>query len=358
VPKPNPYLERGSVHAKGEELDLHFLSVLPGHDSPRFRPEFYKPARAATTFQRTALAEWLTHVDEGAGRLTARVIVNRLWHHHFGEGLVRTPNDFGIQGERPTHPELLDFLARELADNGWRLKPIHRLIVTSQAYRQASRWDETRYAADPGNTLWWRRAPQRLEAEIIRDAMLAVSGSLNPEMYGPGIYPYMHPDAIATGSTSKWPKDVVDGPETWRRSLYVFVRRSVRMPFMEAFDQPDTVLSCGRRMVTTIPSQALALMNSRFVSEQAALFARRVLDEAGPDPDRWIPRAWELAFARTPSAGEIARVKAFLGEQEQTRRLVAAASEAEEPRSADPHFESVVDVCQVLLSANEFVYIN
>lgn len=358
VPKENPYLFRGNVNAKKEELGLGFLSVLPGHDSPRFQPEAYKPARAATTFQRTALAEWLTHVDEGAGRLTARVIVNRLWLYHFGQGIVRTPNDFGTQGERPSHPELLDYLAQELVRQDWQLKPLHRMIVTSAAYRQSAQWDGEKAAKDPGNYLVWRKAPQRLEGEIIRDAMLAVSGVLNPAMFGPGVFPYMHPAAIATGSTGKWPSDVTDGPETWRRSVYVFARRSVRMPFFEAFDQPDTVLSCGRRMVTTIPSQALALMNSRFVSEQAAHFAKRVLDEAGPTPEAWIPHAWELALGRAPRENEVARVQRFLGQQEESRHLLAAASEAEGAPAKDPAFEAVVDVCQVLLSLNEFIYID
>ncbi len=337
-------LARGNVEIKQEPVQLGFLSVLPGNDSPKFQPAVFKPAAdAATTYQRTALAEWLTNVDEGAGRLAARVIVNRLWMHHFGLGIVGTPNDFGTQGDPPSHPELLDWLARDLIEHGWTLKRLHKLMVMSAAYRQSSAFDEARSTVDPANRLLWRRTPQRLEAESIRDAMLAATGKLNPAMYGPGVFPFMHPDAIATGSTGKWPKDAVDGPESWRRSVYVYIRRSAMLPMIEAFDLPPTVISCARRSTTTTPTQALALMNSSFVQDQARYLAERLRTELGDDKAAWVRRGHDLALARPPRDAELAAATAFL------ERQAAGYGSME---------KALVDYCQVLLGLNEFVYVN
>ncbi|MEX2015897.1 MAG: DUF1553 domain-containing protein, partial [Candidatus Hydrogenedentales bacterium] len=345
-PKPAEsfLLARGNPDIKQEPVTLGFLAVLPGNDAPEFAPAVYKPEGADTTYQRTALAEWLTDIDNGAGRLLARVIVNRLWHHHFGRGIVDTPNDFGTQGARPTHPELLDYLAQELIANGWRLKPIHKLIMSSAVYRQGTAWDAERAATDPDNRLWRRREPLRLEAEIVRDATLAVSNCFNDQMFGPGIFPHMHPDAIATGSTDKWPKNIVDGPETWRRSVYIFQRRSARMPMMEVFDTPDMAQSCARRNTTTIPSQALAMMNSEFVRDQAARFAARLQKET--DGVDCIDRAFRLTFGRPTTEEEVARAQEFL-----------AAQAADYGGGVFAQKAALVDFCQVLLQSNEFLYV-
>ncbi len=342
-PATSYFLARGNPDLKGEEVTLGFLQVLPGGDAQEFAPARYRREDGETTYQRTALAEWLTDVENGAGRLTARVIVNRLWHHHFGRGIVGTPNDFGMQGDRPTHPELLDWLATELIADGWKLKPIHKVIVTSAAYRQSSAHDAGKDAVDPNNLYLWRREPLRLEAEAIRDSMLAVSGCLNATMFGPPIHPFMHPDAIATGSTNKWPKDVVDGPETWRRSVYINIRRSVLMPMMQSFDAPDATASCSRRNNTTVPTQSLAMMNSEFVSDQSVRFAERVMADAGEEIRNQVAHAYTLALARPASRLEIERGEAFLREQTEARGEYEIA---------------LADFCQVLLSLNEFVYVN
>lgn len=361
TPSDTYFLARGDPAAKREKMPLGFLSVLPGASSDRFRWTKIRPESATTTYQRTALARWLTDVDEGAGRLTARVIVNRLWHHHFGQGIVRTTSDFGTQGDAPSHPELLDWLATELVQHGWNLKYIHKLMVMSDAYQRNSAYDPDCAARDPDNRLLWRRTPQRLEAEIIRDATLAVTGCLNLRMYGPGVFPFMPPDAIATGSTAKWPKDAKDGPDTWRRTVYVFVRRSARMPMIEAFDAPDTVTGCGRRLSTVTPTQALALMNSEFVSDQAKYFAERILRDAGNSPESWVGRAYALALSRPPSNREIELAMDFILRQTQRHErdeTAKAQGDIYYIREEDPQYSALTDFCQVVLSLNEFVYID
>jgi hypothetical protein len=203
-----------------------------------------------TTYQRMALARWLTDVEHGAGALLARVIVNRLWQHHFGEGLVRTPDDFGATGSRPDHPELLERLAGELIRGGWRIKPIHRQILSSAVYRQSTAGDPAGMAVDADDHLLWHRRPTRLEAEALRDAMLAASGRLNSVMFGPPFRPRIPAEAISTRSNDAYPADIRDGPPVWRRSVYAFIKRSVPNPLAEVFDAPDSTAVCGRRNTT------------------------------------------------------------------------------------------------------------
>jgi hypothetical protein len=351
-PAESYLLARGDPKAKQETIDLGFLTVLPGGEATEFQPTVWKPETATTTYRRRALAEWMTDADRGAGALTARVIVNRLWHHHFGHGIVRTPNDFGMQGDRPSHPELLDWLAAELIRRDWSLKEIHRLIVLSNTYRQSTAFDSAKAAIDPDNRLFWHRRPVRLEAETVRDAMLAVSDCLNPEMYGPGVFPYVHPDAIATGSTGKWPVDVIDGSATWRRSVYIFIRRSARFPMLEVFDAPDTTSSCGRRIPTTTPTQSLALLNSRFVSDQAGHLAARLVEEAPDAAADRIRTAFMVILGRNPSDHELNRCASFLESQTQRYR------QRELESNLGPDRRALVDLCQTLLGLNEFVYIN
>jgi len=360
-PEKSYLLARGNPDAKSETVTLGFLRVLPGAEDARFDPATRRTAGATTTHQRAAMADWMMDVDHGAGRLAARVIANRIWGHHFGYGIVRTPNDFGTQGDRPSHPELLDWLAMELVENGWSIKHLHRIILHSATYQQSSEVNETALAKDPDNRLLWRRVPLRLEAEIIRDATLAVTNCLNLRMYGPGVFPQMPEDAIATGSTPKWPLDAKDGPDTWRRSVYVFVRRSARMPMIEAFDAPDTVVSCGRRLATVTPTQSLSMMNSVFSNEQAKFFADRIRKEVGDDREAWVRRAYELALNRQPSDFELAESVDFLLKQAQ-RHVRQEAQEAKTNyyalRDKDVDQAALTDFAQVVLSLNEFVYVD
>jgi cytochrome c553 len=350
-PEPAYLLRRGNPSDKQEELAPGFLQVVTPEQEQNAFYVSPAPATPGTTGRRAALARWLTDVEHGAGRLLARVIVNRLWHWHLGRGLVATPNDFGLQGERPTHPELLDWLAQTLIDGGWKLKRVHRLIVTSALYRQASQWRQGGEArapdtvsSDPDNRLWWRREPARLDAETLRDAVLQTSGCLNTTMFGPSVKPWMHKDAIATGSTTKWPTDVVDGSKTWRRSLYVFMRRSVRFPMLEVFDAPDATASCGRRLATTTPLQALALLNDPFVRDQAQRCAAGVKALAGADAGAQVDRVYALALLREPSAHERVRAIAFLAAQTALHQGDAGAA--------------LTDLCQVMFNLNEFLHVD
>ncbi len=336
-PQKSYLLLRGEASRQGPEVSLGFLSVLSKSDTV----EIHKPAGAKTTFQRTALAEWMTDVDGGAGRLLARVLVNRLWQHHFGEGLVRTPNDFGAQGERPTHPELLDWLAGRLIADGWKLKPLHKLLMTSAVYMQDDSYDEGRAIIDVDNRLWWRRRPLRLEAEALRDTILAVSGKLDMQMFGPAVKSALPPEATAgrnKDDSVKRPQE--DGRDQWRRSVYLFVKRSLPTPLLETFDAPEPNGSCGRRTESTVTTQALALLNDSFVRRQAGELARRVAASAGADSAARVKRAFALTLGRRPKDNEMDRALKFLG------------------RAGLKDDQALTNLCQVLLTLNEFVYID
>ena len=346
-PKKAYLLERGDPEREKEEVDCGVLGVLT-----RGVPSYLANRRS-----RLALAEWLVDVEQGAGALAARVLVNRLWQHHFGRGLVPTPGDFGLRGEPPTHPELLEWLASELIRNGWRLKVIHKLILMSAAYQQSIEHDERRAKLDPGNRLWWRREPARLEAEILRDSILSVSGTLNRKLYGPAVKPRMDPDAIvyADARYDQWPKDVNEGPATWRRSIYVFVKRSNLFPFLQTFDAPRAIGSCARRDLTTVPTQGLVLLNDVFVREQARLFAERILWEAAADPASRVTRVYQLALGRKPNQNELRKAEAFLEVQAKQYQDDLGPESTSLARSA---VSALVDFCQAMLAANEFVYVD
>ena len=285
-------------------------------------------------------------MEHGAGSLVARVIVNRVWQHHFGEGLVRSVNDFGIRGEKPTHPELLEWLTSEFVRSGWKLKPLQRLIMTSSVYLQDSRFDPAKAKVDPDNRLLWRRRPQRIESEILRDAILAVSGTLNPKMFGPAFKPPITPEAIqARNVTDPYPKDLKDTPETRRRSVYMFHKRVVQYPLMQAFDGPTALTSCGRRDVTTVAPQGLALLNDHFVRLRAEDFARRLKKEAGDGTADQVRIAWRFAFGRDPLPGELETSTAFIESQ------IAKRS----GKSSDL---ALADFCQMIFAMNEFVYVD
>jgi hypothetical protein len=346
-PEPSFLLGRGSVSDRKEAVTVGFLRVLTrgaaledylAHVRGRVRPGRDDEPVLGTTYGRAALAEWLTDCDRGAGALLARVIVNRLWQHHFGEGLVRTPDDFGTTGDRPAQPELLDCLASELIRVGWRLKPIHRIIMNSDAYRLGAAFDAANAAIDPENRTLWHRRPTRLEAEALRDAMLAVGGLLNPSMYGPPFRPTIPAEAIATRSKDAYPANVADGPEIRRRSIYAFIKRSVPNPAAEVFDAPDLTSACGRRNTTAVPTQNLALLNDPFVRECARVLARRSAEEAGAsEPDR-VRRAYELAIGRPPREVELRQALEFL--------------------SKSDNRDAWTDLCHVLFTLNEFLYID
>jgi hypothetical protein len=285
-------LSRGDRAQKQGAAEPGFLRVLSRTtDDGRWRVP--KPAGATTSFRRAALANWLTDTDAGAGALAARVVVNRLWHHHFGRGIVATVNDFGFQGDPPTHPELLEWLADDLVRHGWTLKRVHKLMVTSRTYRLAATASESGKKLDPDNRLWHHRPRRRLEAEAIRDALLAVGGRLDPTMYGPG--------TLDEGMR--------------RRSIYFTVKRSQLVPMLQVFDWPDTLTSAAARPTTVVAPQALLLLNSPHVRKCAEGFAGRLLDDGKRDPAAAVDRAYRLAFARQPSADEVKAGVAFLADR-------------------------------------------
>jgi hypothetical protein len=307
-------LARGSAATPGKEVHPRFPLVF-GSDLAAVTPELSKPSPDGKSLgRRRALAEWLTRRNHP---LTARVIVNRLWHSHFGKGLVPTPSDFGHTGLPCTHPKLLDYLARELVDSGWSLKHIHRLIVTSAAYRQSSRADRPEaVAVDPANTLLWRQNLRRLEAEAIRDAMLAVSGRLNREMHGRGIFPELSPAVLSTQSMPGRGWDKSPPAQRHRRSVYIFVKRTLGVPLLESFDMASPDTSQALRNTTTIAPQALILLNSDFSGEQAQAFADRLLSLPAEDVGARIRSAFRSALARLPSDPELTFAREFLARQE------------------------------------------
>jgi hypothetical protein len=354
-PKPAPswLFARGDFHDKSTPVELGFLTVLTRGRAPA---DYWKDARAAgeradTTYQRRALAEWVTDADRGAGALLARVIANRVWQHHFSEGLVRTPNDFGARGDRPSHPQLLEWLATDLVAHGWRLKRLHLTILLSATYRQGTAFDVDQAAADPDNRLLGRMRPRRLEAEALRDAMLAVGGTLNPAMYGPAVKAPIPADAmVARNLKDPYPTDVADGPAVRRRSVYLFHKRVIPNPLLQAFDIPDAQQCTGRRNVTTVAPQALALLNDPFVRARAGDFADRLTKEAGGNPARIVDRAYRLAFGRPPTEDERTAGIGFLAQRERERL-------ARDPKAAARRV-ALTDYCQALFGLNEFIYVD
>jgi hypothetical protein len=296
----------------------------------------------------------MTDLDQGAGALVARVIVNRVWQHHFGQGLVRTVNDFGTRCDPPTHPELLEWLTSEFTKGGWKLKPLHRLIMTSSAYLQDTTFDPEKAKIDPENRLLWRRRPQRLEAEILRDAMLAVSDTLNPQMFGPAVKAPIAPEAIqARNMKDPYPRDIKDTADTRRRTIYIFHKRVVQQPLMQAFDGPDAQASCGRRETTTVAPQALALLNDKFVRARAFNFAERITEAAANNPESKLKLAWRLALGRNASNDELAAAEDFVTTQSRQR-----LNRDTRTTQADAEHFALADFCQTLFALNEFIYVD
>ncbi|HWA98057.1 MAG TPA: DUF1553 domain-containing protein, partial [Pirellulales bacterium] len=298
-PPATHVLIRGNAGTPGDEVEPAFLSVLGGE-----KPQIAAPSKeASTSGRRLALARWLV---DPKNPLTARVMANRVWKYHFGNGIVKTTSDFGRSGIPPTHPQLLDWLAAELIDSGWSIKHLHRVIMQSAAYRRSSRIDRnTRGASiDPGNDLLWRQNLRRLEAEAIRDTILAVSGSLNSEMEGRGFFPQLGAEVLAGASKPGLGWELSSEPDRQRRSVYMFVKRSMVAPALDTFDYANTVQPLGERPITTVAPQSLMLLNDDFVLAQAAAFADRLEREASHDRPRQIERAYQLALERMPSEHE------------------------------------------------------
>ena len=307
--KETHFLRRGDTAQKEGTAAVSFLQVLMPDAEAQGTWLKLPAAGSRTSRRRVAFADWMTDVEKGAGGLAARVVVNRLWQHHFGRGIVATPSDFGVRGEAPSHPALLDFLANELIRGGWKLKPLHKMMVLSAAYGQSSTRDDK---ADSENTLFARFPVRRLEAEVIRDSILAAGGTLDLTMYGPG----------TLDEASR------------RRSVYFTMKRSKQIPALGVFDAPDGTAGVGERPSTTIAPQALHLMNNPHVRAAAKGLAKRASDGAKSDADA-VTRAYQLALCREPTKEELADAVAF----------VTGGTDA------------LADFCQVLFCLNEFLYL-
>ena len=332
-PPPTHLLIRGQAAAPGPRVGPGVPDVLA-----KVQPDFpTATAGAATSRRRLALAAWLT--DRG-NPLTARVIVNRVWQGHFGVGLVRSSNDFGTMGDPPTHPELLDWLAAWFVDHGWSLKALHRLILTSATYQMSVQNEPKHAAEDPENLFLWRRPYQRLEAEPIRDAMLAASGRLDRALYGPSMYPFVPREAIEAHSDpdTVWPP--FDESASDRRTIYAFIKRSLVVPMLDLLDLCDPSRSAARRNVSSVPTQALTLLNGDFVNRQARHLAARLEREAADDPAR-LDRAFALTLCRPPTAAERRTALAFLNEGD---------------GSTQSRHEALVQFCRAMFNTNEFMY--
>ena len=345
------FLDRGDWRTK-TKMDYQFVEVLMPTSDSTGKWLMDTPKEAKTSHSRRALAEWMTDTKEGAGRLLARVIVNRLWQHHFGKGIVKTSSNFGAQGAQPSHPELLDWLASDLVRNGWSLKRMHKQILMSAAYRQATTSENKKLKKDPTNQYLSYRSPVRLEAEIIRDSILAVSGMLNRQMFGKSIKPWIHTDAITTGSTRKWPTNVKDGPNTWRRSIYIYTKRSMLMPMMEAFDLPDSTRSCAVRNTTTVAPAALLMLNNEFIREQSRHLAIRVSNEAGNIPDDQIMKLYRIAFSRMATRDEVKLGIEFMDQQAR-----AYAGGSDKVIDDGHRMDALTNYCQAIIALNEFIYV-
>ena len=353
-------LKRGDPKQKEREVLSGFPSALR---VPSFTAPAPPPGEDTPPLTRLDLARWLTRPDHP---LTARVIVNRLWQHHFGRGLVGTPNDFGFRGEKPTHPELLDWLATELIRSGWSLKHIHRLMVNSATYQQTSSTAHLQ-SVDPENRLLWRMNRRRMEGEGLRDGVLAVAGTLNPVLGGPMVRVPLEAEVYDLIFTEGEPDGLwhvtPDPRQHTRRSLYLFAKRNVRQPLFEAFDQPDTLTSCPVRPISTFAPQALILLNGPFIQEQSKAFAGRLLREVRTDRAARIDRAYRLALSRPPRPEEMKTALEFLEAQ---TKLLGERLRAKErigvptglPKGVDPaEAAALVDFCLALLNRNEFVYV-
>ena len=360
-------LKRGELSKPQEEVPAALPAVFA------VDTKIFDPASAPADQRRAVLARWLVSPQNP---LAARVIVNRIWTWHFGQGLVRTPNDFGAQGEPPTHPELLDWLAADFISHGWDLKRLHRVIMSSATYQmRSSGIDQRTLEADPENRLLSHFPRNRLDSEALWDSLHAVAGTLNLKQFGPPVTPALSKDELSGLFEEKSWKVTKDESEFNRRGIYLYERRTFLVPMLDAFDPPDVMSSCPRRFETTVPTQALALLNSAVVQNQALAFARRVHAECGGELERIPARAWLLAFGRPISKVESEHVISFLRKREALAHKAAdsaetAAKSAETiPTSEAPSVppspaietwleSALTELCLSLFNANEFVFID
>jgi hypothetical protein len=351
--------QRGDPTRAKKEVTAGLPEVLVDREPPPPHP------RLRSTGRRLWLAHWLT---DPHNPLTARVMVNRVWQGHFGRGLVATPNDFGVMGEPPTHPDLLDWLSSRFVDDGWSMKALHRLIVLSNTYQQSasiadcglriadSKRDDPQSAirnpqsVDPKNSLLWRWPQYRLQAEAVRDSMLAVSGTLNPQRGGPSFYPTL-PRAVLEGQSRPgdgWGKS--DLREQHRRSIYIFVKRSLAVPELDLLDAPDTTSSCETRPVSTTAPQALTFLNGAFTNEMARHLAVRLQREVGNERAEQVRVAFSWTMCRLPTDQELQWCLGFLRQFDPAR-----------PTTADPGKQggrALESLCLVLLNSSEFSFLN
>jgi hypothetical protein len=341
-------LEGGELSRPGPQVQPHFIEAMTQNDNDS---AVVPPAIGKSSGRRAALARWLTSPENP---LIARVMVNRLWQHHVGRGIVATPSDFGRHGQPPTHPELLDWLACRFMSDGWSIKRMHRLIMTSAVYQRASTFDHEAALHDPQNILLWRANRHRLDAEAIRDSMLAVSGQLSDVRGGPGVYPRISKDVNVELPNND--KELSWGASTdeegRRRSIYIFQRRSLSFPLVEVFDGATMSQTCPVRAQTTVAPQALALLNGEFCREQAKQLTQRVAREAGEEIDARIRRVFVLALTRQPSAEEFSATRAYLQRQAEVRRQL------QHSRLEDADAAAFADFCQVILNTNEFMFLD
>jgi hypothetical protein len=337
--KPTFVFRRGDAHSPTKEVTPAFPEVFGVS-----RPNIDQPLSANGFGRRTTLARWIT---DPANPLTARVLVNRLWQHHFGKGLVPTPDDFGRTGEMPTHPELLDHLAADFISGGWTIKRMHKRILMTRAYRMSSRADDPAgLKADESNSLFWRQNSRRLEAEPLRDTILAASGSLNTRMGGPSVYSKLPAEIFDTadGARRNWPESPQE--EQDRRSVYLFVKRSMTLPLLDLFDSPSTTVPVGRRNVTTVAPQALTLLHDDFVREHAKRLANKAIAETtGGDFESRVAFVFRRVLQRSPTENEMRASLRFLG---LTDRSTGAPED----------IERFVLFCAAMLNTNEVIYVD
>lgn len=329
--------KRGNPQSPGEKVSPGFLSSLGGGQAvfPPLSPE------AKTSGRRLALAQWITSRDNPQ---TARVMVNRVWQHLFGRGIVRSPNNFGLLGDRPTHPELLDWLAIRFMDDGWKMKSLIKLIVLSNTYQMSSQTNAVALEKDPLNNLFWRHDMRRLNAEELRDSVLAVSGNLSLKQFGPGIFPEISAEVKAGQSVpgQGWGKSSPE--DAARRSVYVFVKRSLPLPMLSDFDSPDTDSTCAARFATTQPTQALGMLNGKFLNDQAVILAQRVQKEAPSDLTAQIKRAYFLTTGHSPDDAAVNRGKQLIDAMQQKHQVTAE--------------RALTLFCLMTLNLNEFAYLD
>ena len=349
-PRPTHILLRGDVQTPGAEVSPAFPGIF--NQAPPPPPE--RLPDSPSTGRRGQLAEWMSN---SRNPLTARVIANRVWYHHFGAGLVPTPDDFGVTGLPPSHPELLDHLASELVRQGWHLKALHRQIMTSRAYRMSSQAQFARARhGDDGNRLVWRQNLRRLDAEAIRDSVLTISGRLNPTRGGPSVFPTLPAEVHTTQDSAGkgWQDSPL--PEQDRRSIYLVVKRALKVPLLECFDAANGTSSTGQRTRTTVAPQALTLLNDPWIQIQAKAFANRVTREVGTDRDRQIKRAFALALQRLPTRAEAKAARNLLQDQAALIKPDPKIDQQGEPPTAahqNPQQTALVSLCRGLLNVNE-----